>query len=699
MLTAFSTVPSRWVPNCSADLERQCEDVDHQFILAGGRCNHIPYSGQIVSLEEIARYSEEGCQCFRIISSAVHWAVSSLLGPSQIKEIDVLNIDRISIECMKDDGVVSNVSLSVFQKEDEFPVANTECSRNYRTDFPTAQVLPETTSSESTITQIQSWLADCVKYHDCSRKSSNPPKENLEGIRFISIQGNTMFLVEDARPSRYACLSHCWGSGEALLETKTTSRTLKRHLDNGISFQLLPKTFQDAIEICQRLGINHLWIDSFCIVQDSDSDWRSQAARMSDVYKNAFITIAASSSSDATQGCFRETQQSHRGEHLPGYPSLYVREDPPIVYHSNPETKKMLPLLTRGWVFQELVLSPRVVHFGSHEVGWQCQTESSAQSAPRRRWLVRGDNHFPGFSTRTHSHVSEWREAVETYSWRGLTFQKDRLPAIAALAKEMLELRPDDQYIAGLWRSSLLTDLVWHNAIYKPFNQMAKLQERIWLVTSDKACTVPSWSWASVSGLVRWTSTDERLNLINGVQVLDLVYEVDGPSVSGVIQEAKITVRAPLISLSDIKNYVPLQDRWKEGSEHPTAIQDAIQNPNLPTMNEIVWEFMTVDDCGFISDCSILPFTNLFLLFLERPAPPIHTIYGSLEALLVTQKQGSNNLVRLGTVKVAPRGLLYLSHYLSGGLPYHIGDGLQNRYIEQFAKTLDNMEQQVVTLV
>jgi hypothetical protein len=51
----------------------------------------------------------------------------------------------------------------------------------------------------------------------------------------------------------------------------------------GIPFSHFPKTFQHAILICRGLGVNHLWIDSLCVIQDSEEDWALQSARMTDV--------------------------------------------------------------------------------------------------------------------------------------------------------------------------------------------------------------------------------------------------------------------------------------------------------------------------------------------------------------------------------------------------------------------------------
>ncbi|PMD19341.1 heterokaryon incompatibility, partial [Hyaloscypha hepaticicola] len=66
----------------------------------------------------------------------------------------------------------------------------------------------------------------------------------------------------------------------------------------------LPKTFQDAVLITRDLGVRYLWIDSLCIIQDSDEDWEQEAARMSEVYANGYVMLAAHGSENCHGGCF-----------------------------------------------------------------------------------------------------------------------------------------------------------------------------------------------------------------------------------------------------------------------------------------------------------------------------------------------------------------------------------------------------------
>lgn len=66
----------------------------------------------------------------------------------------------------------------------------------------------------------------------------------------------------------------------------------------GIHVGSLSIKFQQVIHFVRQLGIDFLWIDSLCIIQDDEFDKLEQFPRMSDIYSNSVLTIAASQSSD-----------------------------------------------------------------------------------------------------------------------------------------------------------------------------------------------------------------------------------------------------------------------------------------------------------------------------------------------------------------------------------------------------------------
>lgn len=84
----------------------------------------------------------------------------------------------------------------------------------------------------------------------------------------------------------------------------TTTMSNLEERKRGIQWSDLSSTFQDAIIITQRLGIDFLWIDSICIIQDSIEDWAREFAKMTKVYLNSAVTIAADGEENENGGCY-----------------------------------------------------------------------------------------------------------------------------------------------------------------------------------------------------------------------------------------------------------------------------------------------------------------------------------------------------------------------------------------------------------
>ena len=189
-------------------------------------------------------------------------------------------------------------------------------------------------------------------------------------------------------PLRYATLSHCWGTLQPLRTTKATEEAYRQE----IRLKCLPKTFLDALFLSASLGIQYLWIDCLCIVQDDELEWQQQAAQMADIYKGSSLTIAATDSPNSDGGCFLGQLPAL----LEGVNSNSSRHSTPFIVHdlqsnvfilaifqSEMFTKTFFQhsvLSKRAWVLQELAFSPRVIHCARDELCWQCNVRCEAES-------------------------------------------------------------------------------------------------------------------------------------------------------------------------------------------------------------------------------------------------------------------------------------------------------------------------------
>lgn len=316
----------------------------------------------------------------------------------------------------------------------------------------------------------------------------------------MDLSADTFQLVtEIPADTIYAAVSYRWGTGkDVYMLTQKTEERMRR----GVSTGILPKTILDTITIAHRLNLKYIWIDRLCILQDSPEDWSREASRMALVYKHAFLTISASCASDEKQGCFRKRNEAGiQPLRLISNPLLtpiklgFYDNDPSYITSDQPEENqktggKLGHLADRGWVFQERILSLRIVHFAEEEVYWECRKLGASESWPDGGtfWLPSRPRLEYGLSSKSSDKYRSWHRLVEDYSAYVFTYDGDKLPALSGLASETAELRKDasQNYLAGLWRSTVLLDLCWSN--------------RYGTLSTPEHYLAPSWSWASLHG-------------------------------------------------------------------------------------------------------------------------------------------------------------------------------------------------------
>ncbi|KAI0846301.1 heterokaryon incompatibility protein-domain-containing protein [Daldinia vernicosa] len=290
----------------------------------------------------------------------------------------------------------------------------------------------------------------------------------------------------------YLTLSHCWGSSNHLCLTK---RDYSGFLEFSVDSRL-PKTYRDAFQITMSLGFQFIWIDSLCIIQDDEDDWKIQSSMMGLIYSKAHCNIAATWAADSTYGCF-----TNRDLSIMDYTSLKLTSDNGQTTEyafacSYPQYRLMaqVPLTTRAWVIQERYLSKRQLSF-LHQVCWRCPELIASEQYPAGvtdDFLEETQLSVPEWPIVKIRNPDEFRSAWEglvlSYSGCNLTQQSDRLIAIAGLAGEMRNI-VQDEYLAGMWKTDLISQLGWHSHVG------LKGKPNRFRTTTYVA---PTWSWANI---------------------------------------------------------------------------------------------------------------------------------------------------------------------------------------------------------
>lgn len=249
---------------------------------------------------------------------------------------------------------------------------------------------------------------------------------------------------------------------------------------------------------------------------------------MASIYAGAHITIAATGAENNRAGLFVDGNQTAtwvpcpygEGKSLDLYlrkaipHALFWEED--VVPDQDPKDDPRLPLLARGWVYQERILSPRVLHLTRDELVWECMQNSDCDA---------------------------WHDIVTGYTSKHLTYEKDRLPALSGLARRFGQMKPGVAYLGGLWRDSLGLDLLWFIA--------GRVKSEVIDIR------LPSWSWASVTGKVCY-NYDEKIDKI-AMEILQAECDVLGSDPTGEIRSGKIVLKG---MMEPLKGLLPRDSSW-----------------------------------------------------------------------------------------------------------------------------------------
>ncbi|MCJ1295080.1 hypothetical protein MMC34_006641 [Xylographa carneopallida] len=276
-------------------------------------------------------------------------------------------------------------------------------------------------------------------------------------------------------------------------------------MQQRIEVSRLTKTFREAMEVTKRLGVRYIWIDSLCIIQDSELgvDWEYESKLMGNVYRHSSCNIAATKSLDGSGGCFTTR---HVFDVRPCVVDASWTGSPGTKYTCDSSTQmthdlKDSMLLNRAWVVQETILAPRTLHFGQHQMYWECLQLTTCETAPARRRFYANklsllheswqNQPLAMFNVADPAFIDYhiWGQVVTKFSHGGLTYpEKDKLIAISSIAKS-LAIAAHDSYLAGLWCKPLAQQLRWVcNSV--PGQPCLR----------PETYRAPSWSWASIDG-------------------------------------------------------------------------------------------------------------------------------------------------------------------------------------------------------
>ncbi|KAH9857300.1 heterokaryon incompatibility protein-domain-containing protein [Lenzites betulinus] len=408
-------------------------------------------------------------------------------------------------------------------------------------------------------------MQKCEREHERCRTISNPAEATTLPKRLINcVDPERPHLVEtsEGERGRYVALSYVWGKNQP---HKTTLSTLFKY-EAGLDLALLPQTIRDAIRVTRELGFELLWVDSLCIVQDLASERLHEIGRMHHIFRYAAFTIVAASARDVGEGFLHDRQPVQPFEWktfslpilsrpasataAPQVGTLTLYSDSELPGMSSGPNYKDQPTSQRAWCLEEQLMSPRSLLFFSHTLLFRCQMATHSIGTSFYNWatevrlpdalLLQTPSPSEHDTSDWHGIHDTWKRVVREYTRRSMTKPADKLVACGAVAK-IFHCALNTDYLAGLWRHSLLGDLLWH--VVKP-------QRR------PEVSRAPSWSWAAVDSEVRMYQSFSAYD-INVAEIIRCDVRLKEDSLPfGEVSSGSLVMRAQLLRLQRMEKYV-----------------------------------------------------------------------------------------------------------------------------------------------
>ncbi|KAK1672802.1 heterokaryon incompatibility protein-domain-containing protein [Colletotrichum godetiae] len=347
---------------------------------------------------------------------------------------------------------------------------------------------------------LREWNRICANVHGnlCGLTSIHT-KRRPRMIRCIDV--DAMCIVDLQNPeAKWVALSYVWGQREFKVLKGTSLESLR--CPGALDPSWIPDTILDAITVTRMIGEKYLWTDSLCIIQDSPQDKATFIPLMDVIYGLATLTIVALSGEGAYDGLPGVRASSRPSAEGPFFVNgvWLQKAPPPDGLGFTPADRNRSKYMTRGWTFQEILLSRRLLIFTPEVVFWECQSATWREDAnweildPVNRGLTLFRNsvfnfdhegiHVPNADPESFNRM--YQSLMSDYGNRELTYDGDALGAIEGILAS-IQLTSGFGFTWALPKSFLN-----HNV-----SSVRRRKATYTIATKHDTIQVPypSWSW------------------------------------------------------------------------------------------------------------------------------------------------------------------------------------------------------------
>lgn len=225
-------------------------------------------------------------------------------------------------------------------------------------------------SRRQIIAKAGRWLKKCQTHENCAKHKSKRLPTRLVSIDRAECGLSAKVVDSSILPSNteYMTLSHAWGK----IPFFTLCKSNLEKCMQSLPMEKLQPVFQDAVMITHDLGFSYIWIDSMCIVQDSEEDWVRESATMHHVYGNSSCNLAATGFADGRTGLltqsFSDRVLSSKISVTSPIGAWIPRTFRLAQAHPWREQITRNHLSKRGWVLQEQLMVCDGRHIGSERI-------------------------------------------------------------------------------------------------------------------------------------------------------------------------------------------------------------------------------------------------------------------------------------------------------------------------------------------
>jgi ankyrin repeat protein len=345
---------------------------------------------------------------------------------------------------------------------------------------------------------VRSWIDCCINTHFKKRCKGKPNAfETVPHLKLIDCANRKVIVPSPSAQEPYVALSYVWGPYE------------RPELDESNHLGKVEAVVEDAMHVTLQLGFTYLWVDRHCISQNDKAIMKEQLDAMNILYRNSELTIiaaAGSNSSFGLPGVSHRPRKAQACSRIKGHILTSIPTDP---------TNDIIDSKwhTRGWTYQEGLLSRRRLMFTEHEVSYECHKllAREAIALPMRIYRmsakISSTRFHPGSWSFPRNGVGGSRSPsrdlfalLQAYTSRDLTYDYDILNAMLGIFQAYEEFDPPVYHLCGV---PMLTGSDSYSK--KPSASLEGFTNGLcWFLNRPAArrSGFPSWSWTGWKGVV-----------------------------------------------------------------------------------------------------------------------------------------------------------------------------------------------------